>query len=314
MDRVKEIIKRVRTCRSDLDGFEDIFDTIEYDKDEILDCVEKFKGMKAERDVFAEFCTNIQYYSRFIEVMNNSKDLFAEYDDHNHLEHLVNTVSIFHDLPDDKLERVKNISKLYIGRLLFNSYVRTIHHCRDDFFDVTLDFFEMYHDEGDTTIDLILGNAKDVRKYDLGKYKQVLDLFMKYKDNNFNDLLSNFARVKNRIEEFLTDRAYNAIKKDRDVINRILDNNYEIISHGINIEFDYKDLDVVDRTWQMVLKVHSEREKSQWTRMRLIFVQELNRAVSQVDSYKDKKIMLRRYCNEVKQRIQENVDELMYVK
>lgn len=148
------------------------------------------------------------------------------------------------------------------------------------------------------------------------------DVMDKYFDMDTNELYLAFRDQQNirdlDINELLTDRAYNAMKRSKDqkkTLHKILSNNYgrrsKEIAHGDKI--GYKELDLIFSTYKFVKGIHAKRNSEDMKEIREGFYSNLNRAIVQASDNKGMVRQVRQYCSEVRQKMEDNVDELMVI-
>lgn len=118
-------------------------------------------------------------------------------------------------------------------------------------------------------------------------------------------------------KELLTDVAYEKVRKAANPnveINNLLLKNYSRerakIEDPIASKLSYSDLDLINDTLEFVHNIH-DRRIEKWGEIETGFDVELNRAIAQGKNDKMKIMYLRRYCNEVKNRVKDEASELM---
>lgn len=118
------------------------------------------------------------------------------------------------------------------------------------------------------------------------------------------------------IDELLTSYAYEQIKKSknpREVIELIYLGNYSSVRKEIDVELNYHDLYRIKRTLSLVNDIHEERNEKDIDKIKIGFYAELNRAISQSDSYNGKVKNARKYCAEVEAKMKDNASDLMVI-
>lgn len=121
-------------------------------------------------------------------------------------------------------------------------------------------------------------------------------------------------------DKMINDKAYEAITKSPDpknTVKRILINDYEDMVNKIKDsefreEIKYSDFEVVIKTFSCVREIHKNKRMSLYNRVTNGFYEELNRAISQSNTYRGKIRNLRQYCNEVNKKLKEFGMELMF--
>lgn len=151
--------------------------------------------------------------------------------------------------------------------------------------------------------------------------ERVANVLDKYYDNH-SDVVAEVLKEVDKdfyIGEFMSTRAYNELKNSRDpkkTVEQIMENPYGDVIKWIKDSdvFDkigYNDLKKIKSTVDFVMQVHSARANSQLNIIEYGFYEQLNRAVEQNSDYKDKIRSVRQYCNEVRDRVEDEAPELM---
>lgn len=127
--------------------------------------------------------------------------------------------------------------------------------------------------------------------------------------------------IKNKVGDFhelLSERSYNKVMNSEKplwtmvkIIHASYSETRRKITDPVGTQLDYKDLELVKDTLTFVQNVHKKRESLE--DINKGFYQELNRSIDQGSDYKSKIRNLRRYCNEVQQRVRDEAEELMVV-
>lgn len=115
-------------------------------------------------------------------------------------------------------------------------------------------------------------------------------------------------------DELLLDQAYESIQKSKNPQKRmfeLLTNVYSNVRKKVDLDLSYDHLELILQTYEFVLDIHQERNTDDRVKILDGFYQELNRSVAQGRNYKEKVELLEQYCNEVKQRVQDEASELM---
>lgn len=148
---------------------------------------------------------------------------------------------------------------------------------------------------------------------------ELLDLFNKY--DKHKETIAKYVADKElftvHLDELVTDRAYKEIAKNGTKIHDILVKPYglfreDITDTQVKENISYYDLDFVIDTHNIVMNMHEKRYYLAQNAISECYVKELNRAISQGDDYDSKIKNLKQYCKEVKQRIKESAEELMF--
>lgn len=111
----------------------------------------------------------------------------------------------------------------------------------------------------------------------------------------------------------LFQRVYNDIRRDPSIISQALSRDYSLINLIDMPRLPYSELDTVAKSIDFVMQIHADRSKDDKDKIKRDFIMELNRAVAQVDGYKNQIRNIRRYCNEVKRLMIDNASDLMVV-
>lgn len=118
------------------------------------------------------------------------------------------------------------------------------------------------------------------------------------------------------LSELLEDYVQSAIKNSsnpRGVVRNILRKNYKSPRLQAKYDLEYEELTNVVNTWELVENIHKDRSKFDRIRIENTFYWELRRSMAQANDHKGKIRMLRQYCKEVRDLMQNNVDELMFI-
>lgn len=156
---------------------------------------------------------------------------------------------------------------------------------------------------------------------DSKKVRTAAEVVKKYIDNRVDRIIEVMDSYMNstplHIEELLTNRAYNRIKKDQNQVKMILIEygqlTKKISDEEVRKEITYQDLDKIVAIEQLILNIHEKRNQRQQREISDGFYKELNRSVHQGRNLKQRINNLRRYCNEVEDKVKKNVEELMFV-
>lgn len=153
---------------------------------------------------------------------------------------------------------------------------------------------------------------------------QLLDMYKDCHIEKVIDALMGVPRGLQRtrcIDEFLTKRAYREIKKGLDPgvicgLKQVNEGRNEVenyVDEEVNEHLTYDDINLVNNTRRFIYQIHENR--SPLGRGRIIngFYDELKRAASQGNNYKEKINSLRQYCHEVRTQLKNRAEELMVV-
>lgn len=150
-------------------------------------------------------------------------------------------------------------------------------------------------------------------------FKDYIDLFDKYIDNDeVFSYLYNSSGWYEHVKELLTDRAYNHLRKGLRAIQDILDTDFSVEEDRMDKEvydkLSYKDMAYVKKTADFVREIHKNRGTSHKVEVIQNFYSEMNRAIAQADEFKEKRLNVLQYCTEVKQKMIENMRDLMVMR
>lgn len=155
---------------------------------------------------------------------------------------------------------------------------------------------------------------------------QVIEVFEKYKTHLKYILDEFWDEGHDEIRDIkpsalLNDKAYNEVIRSRNpgkLIRDLMTKNYSVIQICIkDVNFvkgvSYEDLSLLESTVEFVSNMTKERSSEDKTKINDGFWAELNRAISQGETFDEKSKYLRQYCHEVKVRMKDNASELMVI-
>lgn len=148
-------------------------------------------------------------------------------------------------------------------------------------------------------------------------------IFEKYFDNENGIMIRVVLKMEKddiqtfNLDELLTDEAYEAIEKDEHMVRPILTHRYETIRNMLSCDvadkLTYEELESIEHVEKYVLNVHRKRTDKEKVVIRAGFYSELNRVISDVKGYENKKAMIREYCNQVFEKVVDQMEELQVV-
>lgn len=184
----------------------------------------------------------------------------------------------------------------------------------------TLEMLKLYHNKSFFGVGYVVNRTATLSHDD--SYRKIIQIYDRYHDNKHSNITKAIMGLGrdlgyekldfDNLDQLLSARAYNEIKKTKNptnLIKKIISKYYGEAHHIMDPEIGFSDLDLVRETLDFVLNVHNNRTVQQRNQIEEGFYDELQRAMDQGD----KSYMLRQYCIEVKNRIKENVGDLMVV-
>lgn len=153
---------------------------------------------------------------------------------------------------------------------------------------------------------------------------QYLEIADQYFDNHLSDItmvvLERYVYTSTRINRLKVDKAFEGIKKSKkpkELITHILRHDfseYDKYIRDVDVWYNinYNDMSHLFATLDFVMEIHNNKSLKHREDVFLGFYQELNRAIEQGNTLEEKMELLYEYCREVKEKLVENVGELMY--
>lgn len=308
--RVEDIVSKIYSIEhkeeQHLDMFYRFVDA--YKRDRVLDVIEQFETplLKPVFDAFVMLNNELEV----ADVFEKSKDFLLKHEFHEHLGAIVRTLGNGAAVAD----RIKPMIDNYHNKDFYCTIAESIRQTdlNKTEWDI-LDFLEVYK-EDTKHVQSTLWKAYNFGISEGKVANKVFKIAIKYKDNNFNKILPKLhLDYEICLDEFLTDRAFNAIKEDPDFINALINKKYVSCLNLISYKFEYDEMDIAIDTHNFIENFHRNRTIGQRMQIKNSFFDELNRAVEQGYNHKEKVEMMEIYCKEVKEQMLKRADEIMVV-